>query len=62
MEKIKRKKGVDVLRRTDFGTIVNVRGWVRTHRSSTAVDFIALNHGSTIMKVLVVVEPSMFDT
>ena len=61
MEKIKRTKVVDVLARTDFGAIVNVRGWVRTHRSSKSVDFIALNDGSTIKNVQVVVDPSKFD-
>ena len=60
MEKIKRTKVVDVLQRTDYGTIVNVRGWVRTHRSSKAVDFIAVNDGSTIKNVQVVVDPSKF--
>ncbi len=61
MENIRRTKVVDVLKRTDFGTIVNVRGWVRTHRSSKAVDFIAVNDGSTIKNVQVVVDPSQFD-
>ena len=61
MEKIKRTKVVDVLQRTDYGTIVNVRGWVRTHRSSKAVDFIAVNDGSTIKNVQVVVDSSKFD-
>ncbi len=61
MENIKRTKVVDVLKRTDFGAIVNVRGWVRTHRSSKAVDFIALNDGSTINNVQVVVDPTLFD-
>ncbi|MDE6355525.1 MAG: asparagine--tRNA ligase [Prevotella sp.] len=61
MEKITRTKVVDVLKRTDYGTIVNVKGWVRTHRSSKAVDFIALNDGSTIKNVQVVVDPSKFD-
>lgn len=61
MEQIKRTKVADVLQRTDFGTIVNVRGWVRTHRSSKSVDFIALNDGSTIKNVQVVVDPSNFD-
>ena len=61
MEKIKRTKVVDVLARTDFGAIVNVRGWVRTHRSSKSVDFIALNDGSTIKNVQIVVDPSKFD-
>ena len=61
MENIRRTKVVDVLKRTDFGTIVNVRGWVRTHRSSKAVDFIAVNDGSTIKNVQVVVDLSQFD-
>lgn len=61
MEKITRTKVVDVLKRTDYGTIVNVKGWVRTHRSSKAVDFIALNDGSTIKNIQVVVDPSNFD-
>jgi len=52
MENIKRTKVVDLLTRKDFGAKVNVRGWVRTHRSSKAVDFIALNDGSTIKNIL----------
>ena len=58
---MKRTKVVDALKRTDFGATVNVKGWVRTHRSSKAVDFIALNDGSTIKNVQVVVDPSKFD-
>ena len=61
MQSIKRTKVVDVLQRTDYGALVNVRGWVRTHRSSKAVDFIALNDGSTIKNVQVVVDPAKFD-
>lgn len=61
MEKIKRTKVVDVLQRTDFGAVVNVKGWVRTHRSSKSVDFIALNDGSTIKNVQIVVDPAKFD-
>ncbi len=61
MSKMNRTKVVDVLQSQDFGTIVNVKGWVRTHRSSKAVDFIALNDGSTIKNVQVVVDPSKFD-
>ena len=62
MDKIRRTKIVDVLQRTDFGSEVNVKGWVRTHRSSKVVDFIALNDGSTINNVQVVVDPTKFDT
>ena len=61
METIRRTKVVDILKRTDFGAVVNVKGWVRTHRSSKAVDFIALNDGSTIKNVQIVVDPSKFD-
>ena len=55
---MKRIKIIDVLKSTDYGKEVCVKGWVRTHRSSKAVDFIALNDGSTIKNVQVVVDPS----
>ena len=50
-----------MLKSTEFGKEVCVKGWVRTHRSSKAVDFIALNDGSTINNVQVVVDPTKFD-
>ena len=53
-----RTKIIDVLKSTAFGTEVCVKGWVRTHRSSKAVDFIALNDGSTIKNVQIVVDPT----
>ena len=40
MEKISRTKIVDVLKREDFGAMVNVKGWVRTRRGSKQVNFI----------------------
>ena len=43
MEKIGRTKIVDLLKRTDIGAMVNVKGWVRTRRGSKQVNFIALN-------------------
>lgn len=55
---MKRTKVVDVLKSTDFGKEVVVKGWVRTHRSSKTVDFIALNDGSTIKNIQIVVDPS----
>ena len=61
MDKVSRTKVVDVLRRTDYGAVVNVKGWVRTHRSSKSVDFIAVNDGSTIKNVQVVVNPEKVD-
>lgn len=59
---MKRTKVVDALSCTDFGKDINVRGWVRSHRSSKAVDFIALNDGSTIKNIQVVVDPASVDT
>ena len=58
---MKRTKIIDILKSTDYGRQVCVKGWVRTHRSSKAVDFIALNDGSTIKNVQVVVDPTRFD-
>ena len=55
---MKRTKIVDALRSTDYGKEINVKGWVRTHRSSKAVDFIALNEGSTRKNMQLVVDPS----
>ena len=56
METIKRTKIVDVLKSEAFGTTVNVKGWVRTRRGSKQVNFIALNDGSTINNVQIVVD------
>jgi asparaginyl-tRNA synthetase len=60
MEKIKRSSVVDLLKRTDFGASVNVKGWVRTRRGNKQVNFIALNDGSTIKSVQVVVDLAQF--
>lgn len=43
------------------GASVTVMGWVRTHRSSKAVDFIQLNDGSTIKNIQIVLDPTKFD-
>lgn len=61
METIKKTKIIDVLKRTDFDTVVNVRGWVRTKRGSKNVIFIALNDGSTINNVQIVADTEAFD-
>ena len=60
METIRRTKIADALGSTHFGTDINVKGWVRTHRSSKVVDFIALNDGSTINNIQIVVDPTKF--
>ena len=59
---MKRTKIVDALAKTVFGEEIDVKGWVRTHRSSKAVDFIALNDGSTIKNIQIVVDPDKFDS
>ena len=61
MEKIRRTKIVDLLQRKDWGAMVNVKGWVRTRRGSKQVNFVALNDGSTINNVQVVVDLANFD-
>ena len=53
---MQRTKIVDALRSTAYGEQICVKGWVRTHRSSKAVDFIALNDGSTIKNIQIVVD------
>ncbi|KGF18271.1 asparaginyl-tRNA synthetase [Prevotella sp. S7-1-8] len=58
---MKRTKVVDALGCADFGKDITVKGWVRSHRSSKAVDFIAVNDGSTIKNIQVVANPEKFD-
>ena len=61
MNTIIRTRIVDLLQRTDFGAMVNVKGWVRTRRGSKQVNFIALNDGSTIKNIQIVVDLDNFD-
>ncbi len=61
METIKRTKVIDILQSEAYDTIVNVKGWVRTHRDSKAVHFIAINDGSTIKNVQVVADTDRFN-
>ena len=58
---MKRTKIIDALQSTDYGKTITVMGWVRTHRSSKAVDFIALNDGSTIKNIQIVVDAGKVD-
>ena len=61
MKAIKRTRISDLLKRGEAGAEVNVRGWVRTRRSSKQVAFVALNDGSTINNVQVVIDVDKFD-
>ena len=60
MEKICRTRIVDVLKMESFGAVVNVKGWVRTRRGSKQVNFIALNDGSTINNIQIVIDIEKF--
>jgi asparaginyl-tRNA synthetase len=53
---VKRTEIKTILESGDYGKEVNVKGWVRTKRGSKNVAFIALNDGSTIKNVQVVVD------
>ena len=52
---------VDDLKRTDIGAEINIKGWVRTRRGNKNVSFIALNDGSTINNIQIVVDMAKFD-
>lgn len=58
---MQRTKIVDALKSTAFGTEMNIKGWVRTRRGNKNVSFIALNDGSTINNIQIVVDLSKFD-
>lgn len=61
MEKIKQSKVAALLQSTDYDTIVNVKGWARAHRGSGKISFIALNDGSIIHNIQIVVERENFN-
>ena len=58
---IKRTKIVDALGLTNYGSEINVKGWVRTKRGNKNVSFIALNDGSTIKNIQLVVDAGAID-
>ncbi|MDR1783195.1 MAG: asparagine--tRNA ligase [Dysgonamonadaceae bacterium] len=51
----------ELLERPKFGEQVCVKGWVRTRRGSKQVAFVALNDGSTINNIQIVVDLAGFD-
>jgi asparaginyl-tRNA synthetase len=57
---MKRTKVIDALKRTDFGSDICVKGWVRSKRGSKGIFFIALNDGSTIKNVQIVGDEANF--
>ncbi|MDE6006136.1 MAG: asparagine--tRNA ligase [Muribaculaceae bacterium] len=63
MEKIKRTTIKELLVNPEKyeGSKVDVKGWVRTRRGNKHVQFVALNDGSTIKNLQIVLDASKFD-
>ncbi len=53
---MKRIRIADLFTQKPIGEVVNVKGWVRTKRGNKQVAFIALNDGTTIKNIQVVVD------
>lgn len=58
---MRRTKIVDILKKSEAGQDVLVKGWVRTRRDSKQVTFVAINDGSSIKNIQVVVDVDKFD-
>ena len=58
---MRRTKIVDILKKSEAGQDVLVKGWVRTRRDSKQVTFIAINDGSSIKNIQVVVDVDKFE-
>ncbi|MDD7725285.1 MAG: asparagine--tRNA ligase [Bacteroidales bacterium] len=55
------KRIIEIMREQATGTEVTVKGWVRTRRDSKQVSFVALNDGSMVANLQIVVNPSLID-
>jgi asparaginyl-tRNA synthetase len=58
---MQRTKVTDLLRSNEIGKIFTIKGWVRTRRGNKQVNFVALNDGSGINNLQVVIDMSQFD-
>jgi asparaginyl-tRNA synthetase len=58
---MKRIKVKELLNSSPVGSEILVKGWVRTKRGNKNIVFIALNDGSTINNIQIVVEVNAFD-
>jgi len=61
MEYYERHKIKDILASTAYGSDMLVKGWVRTKRGNKNVAFLALNDGSIIHNLQIVVDVARFD-
>ena len=57
---MKRTELINALQLAGEGQLINVRGWVRSRRGNKNVSFIALNDGSTIKNIQIVVDLAFF--
>ena len=57
---MRRTRVIDLIKSTAPGQDVMVKGWVRSYRDSKNVSFIAMNDGSSINNIQIVVEPGKF--
>ena len=57
---MKRTEIITALQLAGEGQLINVRGWVRSRRGNKNVSFIALNDGSTIKNIQIVVDLANF--
>jgi len=60
METIRRTKIADLLQHGEFGATISVKGWVRTRRGNKQISFVALNDGSTINNIQIVIDIEKF--
>lgn len=51
---------IDIITNPKINEVININGWVRTRRGSKDISFVALNDGSTIKNLQIVVELSKF--
>lgn len=55
------KRIIEIMREPQTGAEVTVKGWVRTRRDSKQVSFVALNDGSMVANLQIVVDPAKTD-
>lgn len=60
MKQLKRTTIAEALQPGIFGEEVNVKGWVRTRRGNKNVGFVALNDGTTINNIQIVIDIATF--
>ncbi len=61
MTKLKRNTVEELLNSKEFEREILVKGWVRTKRGNKSINFIALNDGTTIKNIQIVIDVPNFD-